>query len=177
MAKQKPAQSSKPTRKQEGSPGAKVPPVSELASLVMGCKQDAQTLPILADFLEENLHLGALATLLRAPDYAVLKNQITSPSGFTYRRLARDVFVWVVDARYPEKRNWKGTPCLVLGLYAHPEGTRARWAKVTGMIPLEDSETPHPEHSWLKLPKKDSRIEEARTELQAFTFQADETSG
>jgi hypothetical protein len=132
-------------------------PLSEAAALVLGCCEDRSSLPILLDWLEERLGLGAMAWLFRQPGLAEV------PEGWAghcragdLTPLAVDVLLWVTWFSLPLAPGAADpTPGLALTLYAHPEGRPESWARFTHLLVLG--------------PGMDRRAETARAELQAFS--------
>jgi hypothetical protein len=135
----------------------------------MGCKDDRKSLPILADFLDEKFNLPATAEMFRAPDLQKVPGEVDPAGELHYCRLERDVFLWLLLTSYNPPRKWDPKPGVVVGLYAHPEGLRERWAKIAGLLPLKESDQPDPEHPWRKVPEPEPRFEQALEELSAFT--------
>jgi hypothetical protein len=127
------------------------------------------SLPVLADFLEENLGLVATAGLLRCPDLHDPPKETELAGAFDYYPLDDAVFVWLTESRYSPKPNqYETKPCVLVGLYAHPTGREKNWAKITRMLPGKESRQRDPARPWQKLPRKDDRVEQARMELVDF---------
>src|SRR4051794_23725518 len=95
---------------------------SELAALVFGCREDAESLPVLADWLEERLGLAATGTLLRQPGLGTHPlEQLTSPSGCDTFALGPDVTLWIIEASFGFALHpYDEKSMALVGLYAHP---------------------------------------------------------
>src|SRR4051812_31829511 len=79
--------------------GAQQP--SELAALLFGCREDAASLPVLADWLEEKLGLAATGSLLRQPGLETHPlEQLASPSRCDTFALAADVTLWLIEGSF-----------------------------------------------------------------------------
>lgn len=91
---------------------------------------------------------------------------------FAYYPLDDAVFVWLVESRYSPNPNepyrHQSKPCILVGLYAHPQGREKEWVKITRLLPGEETKQADPTRPWQKLPRKDKRVEEARIELANF---------
>jgi hypothetical protein len=68
--------------------------LSAMAAMILGCKDDRASLPILADWLEEKL---GLAALLRSPNVAPVAAEPRDSAEFAYYPLAEDAFLWLVQ--------------------------------------------------------------------------------
>jgi hypothetical protein len=144
-------------------------PVSELAAMILGCKEQWGNLPILADWLEERLNLSAMACLLRSPDLQPLAKELYSCEEFDYFALGLDVFIWLAKGHFlMDQVGFDRRPCMVVGLYAHPQDKPGNWAKIVGMITLEEETEADPQRPGDRLVKKHPRVEEARRELATF---------
>ena len=142
---------------------------SELAAMILGCKEPWENLPILADWLEERLNLSAMACLLRSPDLQPLAKELCSCEEFDYFALGSDVFIWLARGHFlMDQVGFDRRPCMVVGLYAHPQGKPDNWAKIVGMVALEEETEADPQRPGDRLVKKHPRIEEARGELDTF---------
>jgi hypothetical protein len=136
--------------------------------MVFSVKDAPAELPVLADFLEEKFGLTATAALFRLRDLKPLPKSWHADGEFRYYPLADDVFLYLTEARYhPDPKVYGGPPCTFVGLYAHPEGAPARWAKVTGMLGGKDESKAKWPNTWRAVRKPDSRVEAARAELDA----------
>lgn len=144
-------------------------PISELATMILGCKEQCENLLILADWLEERLSLSALAGLLRLPDFQPLSKELCSCEEFEYFTLGHDVFVWLARGHLlMDQVGFERTPCMIVGLYAHPDGRSENSAKVVGTLALEEDPNRDPQRPWDRMVKKHPRVEEAREELATF---------
>lgn len=154
---------------------AKAAPLSPLAAMIAGCKGQPGNLPVLADWLEEKLGLAAVAALVRSPDLEPLETELLNCEQFDCFPLGPDAFLWLAQGHYRvDKVGYDHRPCVVVGLYAHPEGRPSDWTKVSIFLPLKASKERHPDRPWQTVVEQDPRVEAARTELAAFAARAPE---
>jgi hypothetical protein len=143
--------------------------LSEVAAMVLGCRERRENLPILADWLEERLGLAATAALLRSPDLEPLPGALSECLELDYFPLGPDVFLWLAQGHLVrDSYGFDRQACVVVGLYAHPEERPGDWAKVVSMVALEEESQRDPQRPWARLVKKHPLVEEARKELAAF---------
>jgi hypothetical protein len=152
----------------KGPKPAAAVPLTPVAAMIAGCKGQLGNLPVLADWLEERLDLPATAALLRAPNLQPLSRELSSCEGFEFFPLGPDAFLWLAQGHYrADKVGFDHRPCVVVGLYAHPEGRPADWTRISSMVPLKVGKKRDPDRPWLQVVKEDPRVEAARTELAA----------
>lgn len=143
--------------------------ISELAAMILGCKEQWVNLLILADWMEERLGLSATAMLLRSPDLKPMAKELDSCEDFAYFVLASDVFVWLAQGHCRmDQVGFDMKPHTAIGLYAHPEGQPEKWLKIVGAIALEQAASHDPQRPWVRTVKNHPRIEKAREELSAY---------
>jgi hypothetical protein len=147
-------------------------PVSELAALVLSCKEQWENRLILADWMEERLHLAATARVLRSPDLQLLTKAWDGSEQFEYFSLEHDVFVWLARGDcITDQVRFQTKPYMALGLYAHPKGQPEMWVKVVGITALEEDTQRDSQRPWFRAVKSHPLVDEAREELAAFVKQ------